>query len=150
MRYRPSDSVAKGGVVGSVPVTRDTIWCDRKGNKMKNIGCYQPEDDGYVIVSIAIGICGDDGEIHVYMYILLLICVVDRLPLLSPINDFEQKMKGFVLKNSSVECASGKMIIINFNFYINDRQYFFTIVYNNRVLHCMAEPGTNSGQHSQK
>ena len=82
--------------------------------------------------------------IHVY---LLLICVIDRLPLLSPVNDFEQKMKGFILKNSSVECASGKLIIINFNSY-DDRQYFFTILYNNWVLHCMAEPGMNSGQHS--
>ena len=70
---------------------------------MKNIGCYQPEDDGYIIVSIAMYICGDD-EIHVY---LLLICVVDGLLLLSPINNFEQKMKGFVFKNFSVECASG-------------------------------------------
>ena len=67
MRYQSSDSVAKG-VVGSVPITRDTIWCDQKENKMKNIGCYQPEDDRYVIVSIAIDICGDD-KICVYMYI---------------------------------------------------------------------------------
>ena len=111
MIYRPSDSVTKEGVVGSVPITtRDTIWCDRKGNKMKHIGCYQPEDDGYVIVSIAIGIYGDDD--NRYTSIFIFCCVVDHLPLLSPINDFEQKMKGFVLKNSSVECAIGKMIII--------------------------------------
>ena len=67
--YRPSDSVAKG-VVGSVPVTRDTIRCHRKRNKMKNIGCYQLEDDGYVIVSIAIGIFVEMTRyMHVYMYI---------------------------------------------------------------------------------
>ena len=53
--------------------------------------------------------------------------MVDGLLLLSPINNFEQKMKGFVLKNFSVECASGKMIIINNNYFdFYDRQYFLS------------------------
>lgn len=60
VRYRPS--VSKGGE-GSLPVTRDTIWCDVKKKKLKQIGCYQPEDDGFEVVSISIGIlfCGDGG-----------------------------------------------------------------------------------------
>ena len=40
-----------------MPITRDTIWCNVKRNKLKDIQCYQPEDDGYEVVSISLGTC---------------------------------------------------------------------------------------------
>ena len=51
VRYLP----AKSGQY-SLPVTRDTIWHDVKGIKLRCIGIYQPEDDGYEVALISIGI----------------------------------------------------------------------------------------------
>ena len=51
VRYIPAESGKY-----SLPVTRDTIWHDTKGKRLKDIGVYQPEQDGYQVASISIGI----------------------------------------------------------------------------------------------
>lgn len=101
MRYRPS--VTEGGEV-SLPITRDTIWCEIKKKKFKEIGCYQPEDDGFEVVSISLGILWSCW----YILIIMFMHVTDHVALLSPITNFQQQMRGFVVENSSPECANGK------------------------------------------
>lgn len=60
VRYR---RLAAIGGEGSLPLTRDTIWSDVRRNKLEQIGCYQPEDDGFEVVSVSLGI--DRGAVIV-------------------------------------------------------------------------------------
>jgi len=48
--------------------TRNYIWCNDKGRKYEDIGVYQPEEDGYEVLSIDQGsfLCVDYG---MYAYV---------------------------------------------------------------------------------
>ena len=43
-----------------VPKSRQMIWLDKGGESTTSIGLYQPEDDGYLVGSICLGIYSSD------------------------------------------------------------------------------------------
>lgn len=54
MYYTPPVSAARGNMIRK-GLTREYIWGCIKGHDISRIGDYQPEDDGYKVLSLHIG-----------------------------------------------------------------------------------------------
>ena len=52
MRYLPKDACA-----GSFPKWREVVWSEQHKDEGVMKPCYQPEDDGYIVASLTIGMC---------------------------------------------------------------------------------------------
>ena len=71
MRYLPVVDIKSKRY--SLPLTREEVWCRSKSRRVtvENIGLYQPEEDGHIVVYVQKGAIDLIRSASIFIHVLL-------------------------------------------------------------------------------